>query len=118
MAFGMVGCSSGDNQSALNSSSAQTQSSSAQSQTQASSASTDAPAIDGVDISEQEALKIALNNAGLKESQIQMVKNELDVDGGVTIYEIDFVGPNNMEYEYEISATTGDILSYESEPMD
>ena len=117
MAFGMIGCSSAPSQTAANSTSAQAQSSQAQQDAQSSSAATGTPQVDSVDISEQQALEIALNKAGLEESQVQVVKNELDYDEGVAIYEIEFIGQNNMEYEYEISATTGDILSYETEPV-
>lgn len=117
MAFGMVGCASAPNQTAASSSSSQAQSSAVQQGAQSSSAATSAPTVDSVDVTEQQALNIALDHAKLEESQVQLIKNELDYDDGVAIYEIDFIGQNNMEYEYEISATTGDILSYESESI-
>ena len=50
-------------------------------------------------------------------SQVSRLENELDHDDGVARYEISFhVG--NMEYEYEINATTGQVLKYESERDD
>lgn len=116
MSLGMIGCAQSSNQAANNSSSSQAQNSAAQQDTQ-SSAAASAPIVDSVDITEQQALDIALNNAGLEESQVQLMKNELDYDDGVAIYEIEFIGQDSKEYEYEISATTGDILSYESEAI-
>ena len=50
-------------------------------------------------------------------SQVSRLENELDHYDGVARYEISFhVG--NMEYEYEINATTGQVLKYESERDD
>jgi uncharacterized membrane protein YkoI len=39
-------------------------------------------------------------------------KIELDKDDGVYIYEVEFIAANR-EYDYEINATTGDIVSWE-----
>ena len=63
------------------------------------------------------ALQAACKHAGVNVSQVTRLENELDHDDGVARYEISFhVG--NMEYEYEINATTGQILKYESERDD
>ena len=63
------------------------------------------------------ALQKALAHAGLSASQISRLENELDRDDGVYRYEISFhVG--NMEYDYEIHATSGQVLKYESERDD
>lgn len=60
------------------------------------------------------ALQSACKHAGVDASQVSRLENELDHDDGVARYEISFhVG--NMEYEYEINATTGQVLKYESE---
>lgn len=63
------------------------------------------------------ALQAACKHAGVNVSQVTRLENELDHDDGVARYEISFhVG--NMEYEYEINASTGQILKYESERDD
>ena len=63
------------------------------------------------------ALQAACKHAGVDASQVSRLENELDHDDGVARYEISFhVG--NMEYEYEINATNGQVLKYESERDD
>ncbi len=65
-------------------------------------------------ISAQEALQIALNSAGLKESEVTIVKNGIEIDDGITEYDIKFYS-GNMEYDYDIDATTGAIRSFDQE---
>ena len=62
-------------------------------------------------ITEEQALEIALNHAGVAHSDISSstVKQDFDDDTGVTKYEVEFhVG--TQEYKYEIDITTGNIL--------
>ena len=66
-------------------------------------------------ISEQEALLAALKQAGLSESDVTVTKMALDMDDGQQIYEIEFVTAD-MEYEYDVNATTGSIVSFSQEP--
>ena len=56
----------------------------------------------------------ALEHAGLSESQVSRLKVELDFERGRQIYEVEFHS-GGREYEYEICAYTGTILSYEVE---
>lgn len=65
-------------------------------------------------LSESEAKKIALNNAGLSEEQVTFTKFELDYDDGISKYEIEFT-VNGIEYEIDINAKTGDILKTEAD---
>ncbi|MFI3251258.1 MAG: PepSY domain-containing protein, partial [Eubacteriales bacterium] len=66
----------------------------------------------GTLISEAEAKRIALAHAGVSESEVTFAKVELDWDDGIQEYEVEFyVGYN--EYDYEINALTGAILSYD-----
>ena len=60
------------------------------------------------------ALQAACKHAGVSASQITRLENELDYDDGVACYEISF-HYNGMEYDYEIQATNGQVLKYESE---
>ena len=66
-------------------------------------------------ISQEDAKRIALEDAGVKEADVTgYVKVELDTDNGVTKYDVGFhVG--TTEYDYDIDATTGAILSRGSE---
>lgn len=65
-------------------------------------------------ISADEARKIALKHAGVFSSNVRYEKTELDYDDGRQKYEIEFrVG--NMEYEYEIDATSGNVLKAEKD---
>lgn len=65
-------------------------------------------------IGEEQAKEIALNHAQVNADEAQFEKVELDTDDGRQEYEIDF-RVNNIEYDYEIDAVTGDILASEQE---
>ena len=56
----------------------------------------------------------ALKHAGLSQSQISRLEIELDYENGRRIYEVEFIS-GNKEYEYEIDAYSGAIVSYEVE---
>lgn len=66
------------------------------------------------DIGKDEATRIALEDAGLSESDISRFKVSKDRDDGRTIYEVQFTG-QNTEYDYEILASTGEIISLDTE---
>ena len=66
-------------------------------------------------ISADRAKQIALSHAGV--GGANFTKVELDTDDGVQVYEIEFkVG--NVEYEYDINAISGEIISSKSEVDD
>lgn len=46
--------------------------------------------VSGGQLSKEEALKAALNAAGLNKSQVMLIKNKLDMDDGMLKYEIEF----------------------------
>ena len=60
-------------------------------------------------ISREEALNIALADAGLTEKDIYDLDLELDRDRGIWHYDVDFER-NGRDYDYEIHAVTGEIL--------
>ena len=65
-------------------------------------------------ITEAEAKQIALDHAGVSESETERMRVKLGRDDGVQEYEVNFyVG--NREYDYDINAATGEIRSYDSE---
>lgn len=66
-------------------------------------------------ISEEKAKEIALNNAGLTSENVTFIKVEKDSDDGKTVYEVEFYTKDNREFDYEIDANTGDVLSYDED---
>lgn len=63
-------------------------------------------------ISAERAKEIALSHAGLTSNQVTFKRTEIDFDDGIQKYEVEF-NYNNREYDYEIDANTGKVLSYE-----
>lgn len=61
-------------------------------------------------ITAKEAKEAALRHAGLTDSQVSDVDIDLDRDNGTLIYEVDF-NSGNTEYDYDINAETGDVIS-------
>lgn len=60
------------------------------------------------------AKQTALQHAGKSTSEVKFVKAHQDIDDGRSIYEIEFVvqsGNSYQEYDYEIDASTGAVLS-------
>lgn len=66
------------------------------------------------DITRERALEIALEKAGVKESDIRDLDIELDDERGEKVWEIDF-DHENLEYSYDINAETGAITKVERE---
>lgn len=62
------------------------------------------------------AKKAALDHAKLSESNVRMVKSELDYDNGKAEYEIEFYF-DGKEYDYKIDAVTGSIIEHDVEPV-
>ena len=71
------------------------------------------PAASG-DIGSEKAKSIALNHAGVTSSTAKFVKVECDRDDGRLLYEVEFYA-GNKEYDYEILASDGTILSYDAD---
>lgn len=63
-------------------------------------------------ITRAEAGAIALEHAGIKKTQVREYECELDRENGIIVYEVEFEY-KAYEYEYEINAVTGKILSVE-----
>lgn len=63
-------------------------------------------------ISREQAKKIALDEAGVIESDIHDFEIELDKDFGVLVYEIEF-NVGGTEYQYEVNADSGKISKRE-----
>lgn len=60
------------------------------------------------------AKNAALQHAGLSANQVTFLKAEFDYDDGRMIYEVEFHS-GNQKYEYEIDASNGQVVKYETE---
>lgn len=65
-------------------------------------------------ITVEQAKNAALNHAGVKAGDAIFVKAGLDWDDGRVHYEVEFYA-GNTEYDYDIDATSGAVLSYDRE---
>lgn len=63
-------------------------------------------------LSEIKVKEIAADSAGFSGEQVTFTKFKLDVENGVTVYEVEFTA-NGVEYEFEIDAKTGSVLKSE-----
>lgn len=70
----------------------------------------------GSDIGKDEATRIALEDAGFSESDVTRLYVSKDRDDGQSIYEVKFTG-ENTEYDYEVQASNGDIISCDMEEV-
>ncbi len=68
----------------------------------------------GASITEEDAKRIALEDAGVSEADILAMQVGYEMEHGRTKYEIEFYA-GNMEYDYEINAETGEIISFDQD---
>lgn len=79
-------------------------------QTQLQGVSSVGTASSGSYIGEAAAKAAALQDAGVAESAVSRLKIEMDYDDGRMVYDVEFY-VNNVEYDYEIDAASGKIIS-------
>ncbi len=60
----------------------------------------------------EEAKEIALKHANLTSDVVSFIRTETDIENGTEKYDIEFYH-DNKEYDYEINATSGEILEYD-----
>lgn len=65
-------------------------------------------------IGREAAIAAALEHAGVSEADASFLQTELDWENGEMVYEIDFYA-NGREYEYDVSARSGEVRRSESE---
>lgn len=70
--------------------------------------------ISGDYIGETAAKEAALAHAGVSEADVCWLKADFDRDDGVYYYELEF-SANGVKYDYEINATTGEVIKFEQE---
>ena len=59
----------------------------------------------------EEAQNIALKHAGFTADQVTALRTEYEIEHGVPLYDVEF-HHGYWEYDYEIHADTGEILTY------
>lgn len=67
----------------------------------------------GTGITADQAKEYALAHAGLSSNEVTFVKCKLDWEDGRQIYEVEFYGSDYTEYDYEIDASTGNVVKYD-----
>lgn len=72
------------------------------------------PNAGGSYIGEAAAKAAALSHAGVAEADVCWLKADFDRDDGVYYYELEF-SANGVKYDYEINATTGEVIKFEQE---
>jgi uncharacterized membrane protein YkoI len=63
-------------------------------------------------ITEEQAKEIAFNHASVTKDNVSLLRVQFDFDDWRAVYEVDFYSDYN-EYDYDIDATTGEILGYD-----
>ncbi len=66
-------------------------------------------------ITVEQAKQKALEHAGLSAAQVTFVDQKLDWENGRQVYEIEFYTNSFMEFDYEIDAATGAIVSFDQD---
>ena len=65
-----------------------------------------------VTVTTDKAKEIALAHAGKKADEVRIFTAKLEYDDGMAHYDISFYDKDRTEYEFEISAYTGEIISF------
>lgn len=65
-------------------------------------------------LTKEDAEKVALDYAGFTADQVQRLRTEYEIDDGIRQYDVQFY-EGDWEYEFEISAEDGRILSYDKD---
>lgn len=73
------------------------------------------PVNSAVLLTEDEALNAAFTKAGVSGDSVTVTKIRLEKDDGRDVYDIEFAVPGEMEYDFEIDASTGAILEESTE---
>lgn len=68
-------------------------------------------------ISEEQAREIALNHAKVSAADATFRRTELDRERKRIVYELEFYSKDKREYDYEIDANTGEVITWESESV-
>ena len=67
-------------------------------------------------IGEDEAKKLAMGHANISEKELSSISCKLELEGLSLVYDIE-MKTKLMEYDYEVDAISGEIVSFEVEPL-
>lgn len=67
------------------------------------------------ELTEKDALAIALKDAGLAEGDVNVTENHREMDDGIDKYSISFRTADGAEYDYDIDALNGSVLEKDME---
>lgn len=70
------------------------------------------------EITADRAKEIALEHAGISADGANFVRAERDREDGRAVYDVEFYSDDFKEYDYEIDAKTGEIISYDTDVED
>ena len=73
-----------------------------------------APTESREELTKEEAVQIALNHLGFTADQVTRLRTEYEIDDGIPQYDVEF-HQGDWEYEFEIHAGSGKILSYDKD---
>lgn len=65
-------------------------------------------------LTKEQAQQIALDHLGITADQVRRMRTEYEIDDGIAQYDVQFL-QGDWEYEFEIHAETGKILSYDKD---
>lgn len=77
-------------------------------------AAPDAPAAGSL-ISAEDAKAKALAHAGLSAGEVTFIQSKLDWEDGRQVYDVEFYTADYKEYDYEIDAVTGAVVSFDQD---
>ena len=84
--------------------------------TETTPATEEAPVLDfSGELTEEDAKNMALAFASLTEDQVVFVKSDLEMEDGYKVYDVEFYTEDFREFDYEIDAATGEVLSFDSD---
>lgn len=69
-------------------------------------------------VTEADAKKTALAAVNLTEDQVVFVKSGMDFDDGREIFDVDFIIPGEVKFEFDIDANTGSIVGQDRDLWD
>lgn len=64
-------------------------------------------------IGDKAARNIALNHSRVNKKDVAFINSKLDWEDGIVVYEIKFYTKNNKQYEYDINASTGEVIKFD-----
>lgn len=64
-------------------------------------------------IGDKAARNIAINHSRVNKKNISFINSKLDWEDGIVVYEIKFYTSDNKKYEYDINASTGEVVKFD-----